>query len=96
MEAIKGTDISDMVRHWLQTPVGGYLGSDYGSDIKALLFTPNAAVNADAVIDKLRKDVPILQMLPDGSVNIYAQQSAPDKLEFFIEVAGQVIQIKNN
>jgi len=30
-------DIVGMVRHWLSTPVEAYLGSGYGSDVRALL-----------------------------------------------------------
>ena len=42
MATITGKDIQEMVRHWLNTPVCGYLGSGYGQDAKALLQLPQA------------------------------------------------------
>ena len=37
MKTITGTEISEMVEHWLRTPAGSYLGSDYGNNAKDLL-----------------------------------------------------------
>lgn len=93
MEKITGTDIHSMARHWLNTPANGYLGSSYGQDIKALLQNPQAAGEADGVLQKLRTDVPILSVLPDGSVNLYGVQRAPDRLDLVIEVAGQAVEV---
>ena len=80
-----------MVRHWLNTPMGAYLGSDYGSNIPDLLQLPFSDGLADTVIQKMRADIPILQSLPSGSVNIYGITTSPDKRELLIEVAGQLI-----
>lgn len=91
-----GNDVQGMVRHWLNVPIGGYLGSDYGQDIKALLQLPQADGRADAFIQKMREDVPMLNAMPAGSVNIYAVQSAPDRTDLLIEVAGQAIQLPNS
>lgn len=93
MATITGIDIQDMVRHWLNTPVGAYLGSSYGSNIKDLLQRPQADGMADAVIQKMRTDIPILQSLPAGSVNIYSMASGSDRLDLMIEVAGWAIQV---
>lgn len=82
-----------MVRHWLNTPVHGYLGSDYGQDAKALLQLPQSDGTPDAFLQKLRNDVPILKALPAGSVNLYGVPTPPDRLDLVIEVAGQVIGI---
>lgn len=93
MANITGNDIQLMVKHWLNTPVNGYLGSSYGQDIKALLHTPQATGEADAVIQKLRGDVPVLAVLPAGSVNLYGVSEAPDRLSLVFEVAGQAIEV---
>lgn len=93
MATITGNDIQGMVGHWLKTPVNGYLGSDYGQDAKALLQRPQDDGAAEGFLQKLRSDVPVLQALPDGSVNLYGVQTAPDRLDLMIEVAGQTIQI---
>ena len=82
-----------MVRHWLAVPTNGYLGSDYGQDAKALLHLPQSDSAADEFLKKLRDDVPILQALPPGSLNLYGVHSGPDRLDLVIEVAGSAISI---
>ena len=93
MASITGNDIHHMVRHWLNTPVGAYLGSDYGQDVKALLQQPQTDGAPDAFLQKLRSDVAVLQALPAGSINLYGVQTPPDRLDLVIEVAGQVIEV---
>lgn len=93
MATITGKDIQEMVRHWLSSPVSGYLGSDYGQDAKALLQLPQSDGAAEAFLEKMRADIPALQALPAGSLNLYGVQSGPDRLDLYIEVAGQAIQI---
>lgn len=93
MATITGIEIQGMVKHWLNTPAGAYLGSSYGSNIKELLQRPQAEGMADAVIRKMRADIPILQSLPDGATNIYSMQASPDRLDLVIEVAGQALQV---
>ncbi|MBY0475377.1 MAG: hypothetical protein K2Q13_10020 [Nitrosomonas sp.] len=93
MATITGNDIQDMVSHWLKTPTNGYLGSDYGQDIKSLLQNPQSSGEPEAVLQKLRVDVPVIQSIPDGSVNLYSVQTPPDRLDLVIEVAGQGIQV---
>lgn len=74
------------VQHWLNTPVNGYLGSDYGNDLKSVLQTPFAAGLANAQIAKLRRDVPILQALPANAINLYIRETPPDKLDIILQV----------
>lgn len=93
MATITENDIQSMVAHWLRTPVNGYLGSDYGQDIKSLLHLPQSDGSPEAQLQKLRSDVPALQSIPEGSINLYSVNSAPDRLDLIIEVAGMAIQI---
>ncbi len=93
MAEITGNDIQAMVTHWLKTPVNGYLGSDYGSDIKALLQNPQTAGLADAFIDKARHDVPVISLLPSGAVNLYYRDQGPDNRELIVDVAGVDISV---
>ncbi len=98
METITGTDIQQMVDHWLKTPVNGYLGSNYGQDLKALLQQPQLDGAADSVLAKLHTDVPVLQVLPAGSTNIYGvygQNNQSDRMDIVIEVAGKAFEIPN-
>nr|DAY72192.1 MAG TPA: hypothetical protein [Caudoviricetes sp.] len=90
---ITGKDVQAMVRHWLKTPVNGYLGSDYGQDLKSLLQRPMNEGMGDVVLQKLRQDVPVLGVIPSGSVNLLKIDSYPDKRTFCIEVAGNLIEI---
>ena len=90
---ITGNNIQDMVSHWLHTPVNGYLGSSYGQDINSLLHRPQADGAPEALLEKLRADVPVLQALPSGAVNLYSVQTPPDRLDLVIEVAGQAITV---
>ena len=93
MATITGNEIQGMVSHWLHTPVCAYLGSDYGQDVKALLQQPQTDGAPDALLQKLRSDVTVLQALPAGSINLYGVQTPPDRLDLVIEVAGQVIEV---
>lgn len=93
MATITGNEIQGMVGHWLHTPINGYLGSDYGQDVKALLQQPQTDGAPDAFLQKMRSDVTVLQALPAGSINLYGVQTPPDRLDLVIEVAGQVIEV---
>ena len=55
-----------MLNHWLQTPVNGYFGSSYGADLNSLLLRPLSTATADIFIQKLKRDVPILNDLDLG------------------------------
>ena len=91
--AITGTGIQAMVSDWLDTPVNGYLGSGYGSDTRALLQRPQSDSAPDEYLRKLRVDVPVLDALPAGAVNLYAVSTPPDRLDLVIDVAGQAIAV---
>lgn len=94
MAQITAREIQAMVSHWLHTPVNAYLGSDYGQDANSLLQIPfSNAAEADAFLQKLMTDVPVLRVLPAGSLNLYSVKTAPDKVEIVIEVAGQVLPV---
>lgn len=91
--SIDGRQIQGMVGHWLTTPEFGYLGSSYGRNVETTLFAPLASGRANAVLDKLRRDVPVLGLLPAGSVNLFAQTpaNAPDRLQLFVAVGGEAV-----
>lgn len=86
-------DIVGMVRHWLNTPVEAYLGSGYGSDAKALLQRPlgDDAALSDFVA-KMRRDLPVLSVLPDGAVRVALVPSGVDGLVLTVDVAGRLIR----
>lgn len=79
-----------MVRHWLETPVNGYLGSGYGADTKSLL--QRAQTNeeqADTYLQKLRQDVVVLEVLPADAVSLFATLEGVDRLRLNLDVAGR-------
>ncbi|NCC41613.1 MAG: hypothetical protein EOM21_19775 [Gammaproteobacteria bacterium] len=92
MSIMTGQLAQDMVGDWLATPVNGYLGSNYGQDLKRILHTPMASPAADAQLAKLREDVPVLGILPSNAINIYAQSRDYDIKMIYIEVAGQTFE----
>ena len=89
MATITPNDTQSMVRHWLDTPVCGYLGSDYGQDAKALLQRPHSDGAPESFLNKMRADIPVLQILPAGALNLYGIPSLPDRMDLVVEVAGQ-------
>ena len=84
-----------MVDHWLSTPTNGYLGSSYGNAIPDILQTPQASGLADAQLNKLRTDVPLVGAMPADQLNMYSVQTGPDKRAIYIEMAGAVIPVGN-
>lgn len=90
---VTSQELQGMVSHWLSTPPNGYFGSSYGADLFALLQSPMSMGLADALIEKLRTDVPIIGALPAGSVNIYVSDVSNDEKSIFIEVLDQLISI---
>jgi hypothetical protein len=93
MAKISTSDLQDMIRHWLETPVNGYLGSGYGSIVPDLLMQPQKTGKADAVLTKLRNDVPLAGALPSSALNIFMVQDGPDKKRLYIDAAGQDIDL---
>lgn len=89
------SDLEAMILHWLQTPAGSYYGSNYGNNIKNTLQRPMQDREADEVIRKMTEDIPILQMLPAGSVNLfsYVDPDQIDKSHIVIQVAGMTIEV---
>lgn len=85
MAKISGGDVQGMVSHWLKTPVNGYLGSSYGSTLKDMLQQPQSR-SADEFLSKLRRDVPVVQAAAPGTVNLYANDRAPDRRSIVIEI----------
>ncbi len=89
MKTLDGHDVANMVEHWTETPMNGYLGSPYGQNIKSFLQQPQKAVAANSFIQKLRKDLDILQVLPPDAVNMYSVPKGTDGTEVVLSVAGR-------
>lgn len=83
---ISPQDIQAMVEHWLKTPINTYLGSSYGFNKSALLFQPLSTATIDEVIDKLKRDVPILNVLDSGAINIFSIPIPPARMALYLQV----------
>lgn len=83
-----------MVTHWLGCPPNGYLGSDYGADVKSMLHTPMSSPAADDLIAKCRLDIPLLSVAPPGTLNVASSDVDFDRKEILFEVMGQVISVE--
>lgn len=85
--------VVSQVVHWLNTPPNGYLGSDYGVDLKIYLHTPMNEFAADEIIAKMYRDIPILGMLGRDVVNIYQTDSSIDGKDLIIQVMDKAISL---
>lgn len=90
---LNATDLTEMTTHWLGCPVGGYLGSSYGSDIKDMLQRPMGSAFANKALAKLREDIPIIGALPASSLNIYAEQDGPERMNIAFDIAGSWVRL---
>lgn len=90
---LNATDLAEMTTHWLGCPVGGYLGSGYGSDIKDLLQRPLSAGLANRALAKLREDIPVIGALPSDALNIYAQREGSERLNIAFDINGSWVQL---
>ena len=89
MKTLDGHDVAAMVEHWTETPMNGYLGSSYGQNFKSFLQQPQKVVVANSFIQKLQKDVDILQVLPADAVTMYSVPKGADGADVFLTVAGR-------
>lgn len=84
--------IVSQLAHWLSCPVHGYLGSNYGIDLKQYLHKPMSTFEADQIIAKMRHDIPALSLLPENSINILVQDDDIDGKHILIQVMDKVFQ----
>lgn len=96
MNKFDGRNVAGMTTHWLDTPVMGYLGSSYGQDLKANLQLPQNEAVANDYIRKLQNDVPVLSILPDGAIGLYAVPMGVDGVEVKLIVADQTFELNSD
>lgn len=84
--------IAKQLDHWISCPANGYLGSDYGVDLKQYLHKPMSIFDANQLIEKMKNDIPILRLLPENSINIYIENNDIDGKHLYIQVAEKLFQ----
>ena len=87
--------VSPMIQHWLNCPVGTYLGSSYGNPAADALQKPLSEFDANAFIAKLISDIPVLQSLPADSVSLYSSDNGVDKMALILVVANDEYEVAN-
>ncbi len=70
---ITSKTILDMVEYWLNHPVNGKYGSDFGAPLYDLLMAPLDSRVADSFLIKMKKDLPILSELNSDQLALYSQ-----------------------
>jgi len=90
---IDSNDIRRMIVHWLDTPPNGYFAQGYGSDVKVMLLRELSADNADALLEKLRQDIPLLAGLNDSQLRIETATQGFDTLLVYLRVGSIEIML---
>ncbi|MDO5769031.1 MAG: hypothetical protein Q4P13_05960 [Psychrobacter sp.] len=85
--------IIDMINHWLATPANSYFGQSYGSDLKSLLLQELSMVSADKLLDKLRRDIPILSQLSESELSIYTISEGFETVKVYLSVGNIAIYL---
>lgn len=83
-----------MVKHWLSCPVGTYVGSSYGNPVNDALQSSITSSAADLLVTKLKTDLPILNDLSDGSINIYEYSLVSDRKQIILDIAGTEFEVQ--
>lgn len=92
--SISAADPVEMLKHWLSSPAGGYLGQSYGNDVQGLIHDPMRAGGADMEIRKLRADIPLMSRIED--INIYASDlNEFDQQALVFELSGQTVTVRD-
>ncbi|XDZ50213.1 hypothetical protein AB8Q18_08380 [Neisseriaceae bacterium CLB008] len=78
------------IDHWMGTKQNGYLGSNYGVDFKQYLHRPMSTADANAIIAKMRQDIPALNSAPEGAVAVYIDDEKFDAKHLHIALFDKV------
>ncbi|MFJ3487113.1 hypothetical protein ACIPL1_27395 [Pseudomonas sp. NPDC090202] len=84
-----------MIAHWLNTKPNSYYGTTYGNPLEDMLQKPLNSPIADAFLAKMRQDIPVLDALPSGTINLYTTNEGVDVKNIYIEVAGQTLSLSD-
>lgn len=90
---IDSKKVQAMIEHWLNTPPNGYFGQSYGADVRNMLLRELSSDNADALLKKLRADIPLLDQLNDDQLSINTKTQDFDKLYIYLIVGNITIRL---
>lgn len=90
---IDAQKIKAMINHWLATPPNGYFGQSYGADVRNMLLRELSTDNADKLLAKLRRDIPLMNQLDDSQLSISTTTAGFDQLYVYLRVGGINIEL---
>lgn len=90
---IDADKIKAMVNHWLDTPPNGYFGQSYGADVRNMLLRELSSDNADNLLKKLRRDIPLLAQFDDSQLSISTETHDFDKLYVYLFIGNIAIDL---
>lgn len=90
---INADKIKAMVNHWLDTPPNGYFAQGYGADVRSMLLRELSGDNADALLKKLRTDIPLINQLDDSQVDISTETRDFDKIYVYLFIGNIAIEL---
>jgi hypothetical protein len=90
---IDAAKIKAMVNHWLETPPNGYFTQSYGADVRSMLLRELSSDNADALLDKLRRDIPLMAQLDSNQLSIDSETDGFDKVYVYLFIGNIAINL---
>lgn len=90
---IDAPKIKAMIEHWLQTPPNGYFAQSYGADVRNMLLRELSSDNADALIKKLRRDIPLIAQFDDNQVSISTTTRGHDQVYVYLFIGNITIDL---
>lgn len=92
----KARDIKRIIEHWLATEPNSYIGVSYGRNLSELLFGPLNEDKADTLLTWLREDIPVLNQVVDGELQVVSEVIGLDQRKFYIKIGQILIPIQDN
>lgn len=90
---ITAKSILDMVDYWLNHPVNGKFGSDFGAPLYDLLMAPLDARVADSFLIKMKKDLPLLSELNSDQLALYSETEGFETVHIYLNIMNVPIDL---
>lgn len=79
-----------MIQHWLATPPNGYFGSSYGNNLAEQLLKNTEDYVADAFLEKLKSDIPILERV---QIDVVEEHLGFERVNVYLQIGETLIPI---
>lgn len=75
-----------MINHWLNHDPNAFFGSSYGAPITSLFMKALTAPIANAFIEKMKLDLPVLSMFSSDAISIYQENKGFEQKKIIMVV----------